>query len=212
MPFLLSDFPVTPTSADQHLSGEAHIHESCLNSFKRHRGNVCPKCETSYDQVPPSPLGEKATSRETDHFRTGPSRRKGGRRSGANEEEEEEDDDDDEVDDELEEEEGEGMSQSQVETQTQGDGDEIDQSQGRRNGPRVSFTPSPISPRARGLLKATFSRHGGRSHAQAVGERSSQKRNTTSSTRAAADGPITPVTITSRTFDTMHFVTFVKCT
>lgn len=120
-------------------SGNAHIHESCMNAFKRHRGNNCPACKVSFDEVKPSPLGEKAVSRESDHFRTAPGKSR--KRPSNADQQEEEDELDDEDLDELEDEEGMVSSQNQRQTQTQSQGGEPSpRSRRGRNG--VSFSHS----------------------------------------------------------------------
>lgn len=96
--------------------GDAHIHESCLAAYQRRGVNECPACKTSFVTHEPSPLGEKAASRETDHLRRGPSKRRRG--AGAQNGAEDDEDEDDESEDELEEEEG-MLSQSQNQTQSQ---------------------------------------------------------------------------------------------
>lgn len=98
--------------------GDAHIHESCLAAYQRRGVNECPACKTSFVTHEPSPIGEKAASRETDHLRRGPSRRRrgAGAQNGADQEEGDEEESEDE--DEMEEEEGMvGESQSQTQSQ-----------------------------------------------------------------------------------------------
>lgn len=88
------------------------MHEYCYNAYKRHRGANCPKCETSFEEVEPSFLGEKAATREADHFRNAPGKKR--KRASAVQREQEEEETDGEMEDE------EGMrSQSQSQSQSQ---------------------------------------------------------------------------------------------
>jgi hypothetical protein len=102
------------------IAGDAHIHEYCFNAYKRHRGPKCPKCDRSFDDSEPSFLGEKAATREADHFRTAPGRKR--KRPSAAEVEEEE------TDGEMEDEEG-MRSQSQSQSQSQEQSQSQSQSQ-----------------------------------------------------------------------------------
>jgi len=142
--------------------GDAHIHEYCFNAYKRHRGPKCPKCEISFDDTEPSFLGEKAATREADHFRAAPGRKR--KRPSAAEVEEEE------TDGEMEDEEG-------MRTQSQSQSQEQSQSQSQQAGP-------PAARKGVGTSgyqfcgRTDYSLHGTLTRVRAVEERSYQKRNT----------------------------------
>ncbi|BEJ10872.1 hypothetical protein CspHIS471_0102940 [Cutaneotrichosporon sp. HIS471] len=70
---------------------EAHYHTYCYGMIAE-RQAPCLECKTSFEEVPPTPVGEKAVSRAQDGFARTNKRRRSGR-------EEEGDDDDDDDDD-----------------------------------------------------------------------------------------------------------------
>ena len=105
--------------AEADSSGDVHLHESCRAAYERRGLKSCPSCKTSFEIQEPSPLGEKAASRETDHYKAGPTKR----RRGVKAQQTAEDEDEDELESELEEEEG-MVSQDQSPSQpaqSQGD-------------------------------------------------------------------------------------------
>ncbi|BEJ03151.1 hypothetical protein CcaverHIS641_0103260 [Cutaneotrichosporon cavernicola] len=69
---------------------EAHYHTYCYGMIAE-RQAPCLECKTSFEEVPPTPVGEKAVSRAQDGFAR-PNKR---RRSGREEEGDDDDDDDD---------------------------------------------------------------------------------------------------------------------
>lgn len=114
--------------------GDAHLHESCKYAYERRGVKECPACKVSFITHEPSPLGEKAARRETDHFNDVPTKRRRGAR--ATNEANEDEDEEDELEDELEDEEG-MLSQSQIQSQTQSQ-----QTQDNSQPPRLNARPA----------------------------------------------------------------------